>query len=115
MESFWLLPECFASLAGFVTPEGGTPGMARRQHVLSAPRSGEAEQAAFQALCHANQEKLAAAYTACNQALQISADLPDPPCLLVSLQAPCPLHLWPREAGAALADLHREPARAGPR
>src|SRR3546814_309463 len=87
MESFWLLPECFASLAGFVTPEGGTPGMARRQHVLSGPRSGEAEQAAFQALCHAKQEKFAAAYTACNQALQISEDLPDPTCLIVSLQA----------------------------
>src|SRR3546814_7503911 len=80
---FWLLPECFASLAGFVTPEGGTPGMARRQHVLSGPRSGEAEQAAFQALCHAKQEKFAAAYTACNQALQISEDLPDPTCLIV--------------------------------
>src|SRR3546814_13242715 len=87
MESFWLLPECFASLAGFVTPEGGTPGMARRQHVLSGPRSGEAEQAAFQALCHDKQEKFAPAYTACNKALQISEDLQDPTCLIVSLQA----------------------------
>src|SRR3546814_17609814 len=51
MESFWLLPACFASLAGFVTPEGGTPGMARRQHDLSRQRTREAEPAAFEALC----------------------------------------------------------------
>src|SRR3546814_20868991 len=41
MESFWLLPECFASLAGFVTPEGGPHGLARRQHVPSGTRAGE--------------------------------------------------------------------------
>src|SRR3546814_38606 len=112
MESFWLLPECFASLAGFVTPEGGTPGMARRQHVLSGPRSGEAEQAAFQALCHAKQEKFAAAYTACNQALQISEDLPDPTCLIVSLQALGIIQIWHGEAAAALAAFERAQERA---
>src|SRR3546814_7540775 len=72
--------------------------MARRQHVLSGPRSGEAEQAAFQALCHAKQEKFAAAYTACNQALQISEDLPDPTCLIVSLQALGIIQIWHGEA-----------------
>src|SRR3546814_6155873 len=115
MESFWLLPECFASLAGFVTPEGGTPGMARRQHVLSGPRSGEAEQAAFQALCHAKQEKFAAAYTACNQALQISEALPDPTCLIVSLQALGLIQIWHGEAAAALDAFEREQERAGGR
>src|SRR3546814_12370825 len=113
MESFWLLPECFASLAGFVTPEGGTPGMARRQHVLSGPRSGEAAQAAFQALCHAKQEKFAAAYTACEQALPIYEDLQEPTCLLVSLQPLRILQIWPGEAGAGTAGRQRAQVRGG--
>src|SRR3546814_1331789 len=86
--------------------------MARRQHVLSGPRSGEAEQAAFQALCHAKQEKFAAAYTACNQALQISEDLPDPTCLIVSLQALGIIQIWHGDAAAALAAFERAQERA---
>src|SRR3546814_10126430 len=86
MESFWLLPERFADLADFVTAEGSNPKMAHRRHCMGGPRFGEAEQAAFQALCHAKREKFTAAYTACNQALQIAENLPDPTCLIVSLQ-----------------------------
>ena len=107
MESFWLLPERFANLADFVTAEGCTPAMARRRHCLSGPRSGEAEQAAFQALCHAKREKFAAAYTACNQALQISENLPDPTCLIVSLQTLGIIQVWQGEAPAALAAFDR--------
>src|SRR3546814_12146029 len=85
--------------------------MARRQHVLSGPRSGEAEQAAFQALCHAKQEKFAAAYTACNQPLQISEDLPDPTCLIVSLKALAIIQIWHAEPAAALAAFGRPQVR----
>src|SRR3546814_14898111 len=108
---FWLLPECFASLAGFVTPEGGTPGMAHRQHVLSGPRSGEAEQAAFHALCPAKQEKYAAAYTACHQALPITEDLPDQQRLILSRQAQGIITIWHVQAVAAPGAL--EGARMG--
>jgi DNA-binding SARP family transcriptional activator len=107
MESFWLLPERFANLADFVTAEGGTPAMARRRHCLSGPRSGEVEQAAFQALCHAKREKFAAAYTACNQALQIAENLPDATCLIVSLQTLGIIQVWQGEAAAALAAFDR--------
>ena len=115
MESFWLLPERFADLADFVTAEGCTPAMARRRHCLSGPRSGEVEQAAFQALCHAKREKFAAAYTACNQALQIAENLPDATCLIVSLQTLGIIQVWHGEAAAALAAFDRAQALAAQR
>ena len=112
MEAFWLLPERFADLADFVTPEGCAPAMARRRHCLSGPRSGEAEQAAFQALCHAKQEKFGAAYTACHQALQVSENLPDPTCLIASLQALGVIQVWHGEADTALAAFDRAQEQA---
>lgn len=107
METFWLLPERFADLADFVTPDGCTPAMTHRRLCLSGPRSIDAEQAAFQALCHAKHEKFAAAYTACHQALQIAENLPDPTCLIASLQALGIIQIWQGEAEAALDALDR--------
>src|SRR3546814_14319525 len=64
LESFWLLPERFADLADFVTAEGSNTSMAHRRHCMGGPRSGEAEQAAFQAPCHPPRDQFTAAYTA---------------------------------------------------
>src|SRR3546814_17669000 len=74
---------------------------------MGGPRFGEAEQAAFQALCHAKREKFTAAYTACNQALQIAENLPDPTCLIVSLQTLGIIQVWHGEAPAAVAAFER--------
>jgi DNA-binding SARP family transcriptional activator len=112
MENFWLLPERFAGVADFVTAEGCSPAMMRRRHCMAGPRSGEAEQAAFQALCHAKREKFAAAYTACSQAMQISENLPDPTCLIASLQTLGIIQVWHGEAEAALAAFDRAQALA---
>src|SRR3546814_1457725 len=112
LESFWLLPERFADLADFVTAEGSSQNMAHRRHCMGGPRSGEAEQAAFQALCHAKREKFTAAYTACNHALQIAENLPDPTCLIVSLQTLGIIQVWHGEAPAAGAAFEREIGRA---
>jgi tetratricopeptide (TPR) repeat protein len=73
----------------------------------SAPRACEAESAALQALCHAKQEKFAAAYGACNQAIQIASDLPDPTCLIACLQTLAFVQVWDGEAETALPTLER--------
>ena len=48
-----------------------------------------------------------AAYTACHQALQISENLPDPTCLIASLQTLGIIQVWHGEAETALAAFDR--------
>ena len=107
IDSMWLLTERFATFAEIITEEGWSPAVLQQRQRASAPRACEAESAALQALCHAKQEKFAAAYGACNQAIQIASDLPDPTCLIACLQTLAFVQVWDGEAETALPTLER--------
>jgi tetratricopeptide (TPR) repeat protein len=80
--------------------------MLQRQRTAGL-RAGQVADAALSAFCQAKQKKFAAAYTACDQALRLSEELPDTTCLIVSLQTLGVIQVWDGEAATALQALDR--------
>lgn len=106
-DGFWLLAERFAEATEIISSDGGALVTVRQRHPIMGPRSGETEDNLLQALCHAKQDRYAAAYSACDKALRIAEDLPDSTCLIVNLQVLGMIQVWDGDAATALLALDR--------
>ncbi|MPZ11494.1 MAG: hypothetical protein GEU89_15000 [Kiloniellaceae bacterium] len=106
-ESVWMPAERFADSAGIAADETGRPTAMLQRQRTAGLRAGQVADAALSAFCQAKQKKFAAAYTACDQALRLSEDLPDTTCLIVSLQTLGIIQVWDGEAATALQALDR--------
>ncbi len=106
-ESLWFLVERFADAADVISGEAAAAPAQRLRQFGLGPRSGKIERALLQALGHAKQNRYAAAYTACDQAMRTAEELQDPTCLIVTLQTLGMIQAWDGDAAAALEALER--------